>query len=484
MRIRTLVLLVVVAGLGTSCNSKSLRPGYCKSNADCSGSMCDTRDGGSFMCVSVDGGTDQGKTDGGDGGSPKPFRCDASMQCLDRDAAAPICAVEAGSCFGCLSDHDCPDTTKPICGTDHVCRPCNATKNPDCAAHPGQLACVAGSCVECASSAGCTTATAPICGSDNKCHACQADSECVAKDSTAPGICMSPGDGHCATSAEAIYVQFSASGCTGATGSAGSPYCAPNDGVAQLQPSRSVIIIVGAANSQMTLNTTSVSPVIVGRKDSGNNVGSILAGASTAITVSAGTVLIRDLTVDLGATAASKGIVATGTSTKVTLLRVISSLGTGVGIDAESGAELHMDRVLVQNGSAGGVLINGARYEIVNSIIANNNYGVQFSASASAVAGGMGFNFNTLVGNGAAASCDPSQKLPLTASIIAGTNLNCMIANSLTTAPAFDTARPYHLTAKTACPNGDPSLFPPDDFDGDSRADPLDCGADQYFATP
>jgi hypothetical protein len=240
------------------------------------------------------------------------------------------------------------------------------------------------------------------------------------------------------------------------------------------------VIIVGAANNQMTLNTNAVSPVVIGRKDSGGNIGSIPAIAATALTASAGTVLIRDLTVNAGTTSTSKGILVTGTSTEVSLLRVTASLGTGLGIDAEAGSEIHMDRILVQNNSAGAVLINGASYEIINSILATSNYGVQFSAAAVPASGGMGFSFNTIVGNGAASSCDPTHPQPLTASIVAGTNLNCTIANSLTTAPTFQTAQPYHLMAKTPCPNGDPSTFPPDDFDGDLRTKPLDCGADQY----
>src|ERR1022692_2596652 len=124
MRIRALILgvLVAVAGLTMSCNSKNLRPGYCKTQADCmSGTTCDTRDGGgTFMCVG-DGGTGGmgGKTDGGGGSGGHPFRCDASVQCGDHDAAAPVCEVDAARCVECIGDTDCKDTANPICGPTH-----------------------------------------------------------------------------------------------------------------------------------------------------------------------------------------------------------------------------------------------------------------------------------------------------------------------------------------------------------------------------
>ena len=62
----------------------------------------------------------------------------------------------------------------------------------------------------------------------------------------------------------------------------------------------------------------------------------------------------------------------TGTGTKLRLVRVTVSLGTGLGVQADTGAELRMDRCLVQNNSVGGILINGASYDIQNTIIANN----------------------------------------------------------------------------------------------------------------
>jgi hypothetical protein len=184
-------------------------------------------------------------------------------------------------------------------------------------------------------------------------------------------------DGHCATSGEVIFVQFNASGCPSPDGSAANPYCAPNDAVAQLTAARHVIVIVGAANSQMALATTGKSPVVIGRKTSSGSAGSIPANATNALAISSDTVLIRDLTVNAGTTSTSTGIKVTGgAGTNASLLRVTASLGTGLGIDAESGATLTMNACTVTNNSmGGGILLNGAAFDIEDTTVTNNGPG-------------------------------------------------------------------------------------------------------------
>src|SRR5665213_1154848 len=491
MQMRFLMVAAAVLGLVVSCNSKNLKTGYCNTNADCPGSSCDTKDGGTFKCLPIDGGAGgaAGKSDGGGGkggsgggggSGGHPFRCDATTQCSGRDdGAAPVCELDAASCVGCVVDGDCTeDMTKPVCGSDHTCGPCVMGTTNQCAGHTGKTVCSrSGACVECVTSSDCTAdKTKPICGTTNQCQPCVADSDCTA----APGVCMT--DGHCATPTEVLYVQFNSSGCPTPDGSLGNPYCAPNDAVGHLAPGIDVIIIVGAANNQMMLNTNEVSPVVIGRKDSGGNAGSILAGAATALTVSAGTVLIRDLTVNAGTISTSKGILVTGSSAKVSLLRVTASLGTGLGIDAENGASLGMDRCLVQGNSVGGVLVSAATYSIQNSIIAGNGYGVKFAASATST--GSQFSFNTIVGNlGDADTCDSNNMLTLNNSVILGLNDSCNLVNVFTTAPTgLETVAPYHLTAPIGCPSNQPTVFPSDDFDGVPRTSPIDCDADQYAA--
>jgi hypothetical protein len=198
----------------------------------------------------------------------------------------------------------------------------------------------------------------------------------------------------------------------------------------------------------------------------------------TGITVASDTVLIRDLTVNLGSTSTSEGIAVTGASTKVTLLRVTVSLGTGLGVDAESGAILTMDGCYVTNNSVGGVFVSGAGYSIQNTVIANNGYGLQFSTPLAANAQ---LRFNTILNNPVAATCDHTNTETFTNSIFAGPMVNCNVTDSVTTVPTFSTARPYHLTAHLVCPTA-PAVgtFPDHDIDGDSRIGTIDCGADQF----
>ncbi|HSZ83838.1 MAG TPA: right-handed parallel beta-helix repeat-containing protein [Polyangia bacterium] len=280
-------------------------------------------------------------------------------------------------------------------------------------------------------------------------------------------------DGHCATTSEVIFVEFNNGGCAGADGTSAKPYCAPNDGVAQLAAGRNVIVLLGASGDRMTLNTNGVSPVIIGRSS-----GSVPATAATAITVLSDTVLIRDLSVNAGTAPTSKGIAATGASTKLTLLRVTASLGTGLGVDAESGATLTMDECYVLNNSTGGILVNGAGYSIQNTVIAGNGYGVQFSAPVSA---SSQLRFNTVVNNPIASTCDLTSTETFTNSIFTGPMVNCSVTDSVTIAPAFSTARPFHLTAHLPCPTAPAAgTFPDHDIDGDARTGTIDCGADQF----
>jgi hypothetical protein len=252
------------------------------------------------------------------------------------------------------------------------------------------------------------------------------------------------------------------------------PYCTLGGGASALNTTQHILVVRGAMSDRLVLATPGISPVIVGRNSTSTGAASIPATNGTAITVSTDTVLIRDLAVNLGSTGA-KGVVATGTGTKVSLLRVTANLGTGLGIDAESGSALSMDECYVTGNSAGGVLVNGASYSIQNTVIAGNGYGVQFTAST--VTAGSQFWFDTVVGNSNAVICDPGNPQTLTDSIIIGVPVSCMVTNSVTTMPTLTSS--YHLTAHLACPMT-PTSSPAHDIDGDSRTPPIDCGADQF----
>jgi hypothetical protein len=134
-----------------------------------------------------------------------------------------------------------------------------------------------------------------------------------------------------------------------------------------------VIVILGNTNSQMALATTGLSPVVIGRKNSSGVAGTVPATAATALSISSDTVLIRDLTVNLGGGATSTGILVTGAGTNVTLLRVTASLGMGLGIDAETGTTLAMNNCTVTNNAmGGGILLNGGAFDVEDTTITGN----------------------------------------------------------------------------------------------------------------
>src|SRR5262249_43534019 len=149
---------------------------------------------------------------------------------------------------------------------------------------------------------------------------------------------------------EVIFVDYSATPCPGA-GTSASPLCSLPSAMAALFVGRNVIVIRGPADDKLTLNTMSVSPVIIGRKNAAGANASVPAGAGTAILVSSDQVLIRDLAIAGGTASTSKGIVVSGpvsgAMTTLTLSNVTVSLGMGLGIQADTNAQLTMDRCVV-----------------------------------------------------------------------------------------------------------------------------------------
>jgi hypothetical protein len=199
------------------------------------------------------------------------------------------------------------------------------------------------------------------------CRGCKSDSECS---NTGPGICLD--SGHCVADDEVVYVEFSATGCTGADGFSSKPFCVPSDGVNRLGAKRNVLVLRGPMNGQLTLGTTSVSPVVVGRPN-GQGDASIPANAGTAVTVSSDHVVIRDVTVNGGTGVGSKGIVVSGNGTTLLLRNVTVSLGAnGLGIEADTGAMLTTDHSVVTGNPKGGIFLNGAGFDLENTKVTSN----------------------------------------------------------------------------------------------------------------
>jgi hypothetical protein len=358
VRAPSFAALALVAGLAAGC--WQLKSNRCDQDSDCGGAgTCNLT---TRVCLSHDAGPDV------------PMRRDSgSDERMDAATDRPVSCTQSS----------CIDKMKPICASPHdgalaICGAC--TEKEQCVALAnGNPACnmMTGECVACVDSSTCS-GTTPVCNTTtNACAKCAVDSDC----STAPGVCMR--DGHCAMSSEVIFVQYSASGCPNPNGTAAKPYCNLSDATTRLTASPNgptAVVVLGAANDQLTLGTTGIQPLIVGRPVSGTP-GSISAVAGTAITISSDDVQIRDLTVNAGSQKTSKGVLATGNGTKLTLTRVMVSLTTGLGIDAESGVTLAMDHSTVSANSAGGILLNGAAFDIENTTVTGNGPGLTGSTS-------------------------------------------------------------------------------------------------------
>ncbi len=225
--------------------------------------MCDNRDGGTFMCISMDASTDGDAgggdaADGGDAAADVPFRCKGPSDCSD--GGAKVCERDAGMCVECLEDTDCSETTKPICNL-----------------------------------------------STRMCERCTTDSQCAAKVPN-PGICMFHQDGRCATDDETIYVE-SKSGCLSATmptgGTMATPFCRLQDALSAIG-ARRLLFVRGSADvgntSIQNLSGTQISIVGPGTRITA-------AVGSPGLKVTGSDVYVRGIKI-LGDSGTDMGIVA------------------------------------------------------------------------------------------------------------------------------------------------------------------------------
>jgi hypothetical protein len=147
-------------------------------------------------------------------------------------------------------------------------------------------------------------------------------------------------DGRCATDAETIYVQKTAN-CPAADGTAMAPYCSMDGAVAAVGATRDLIVArgtVGGASSAFAGGTTQIS--IIGQMNA--TIGNV---NSPAIQLASGDMYVRN--VKLGPS-------------------------TAIGCQGDAGSILRLDHVLVTGNSGGGILLNGAAFDIENTTVTNN----------------------------------------------------------------------------------------------------------------
>jgi hypothetical protein len=162
-------------------------------------------------------------------------------------------------------------------------------------------------------------------------------------------------DGHCATDSETVYVQNSAGCSTTATGgTAAMPFCAAATGVgsATATTGKDLVVVTGTLATGSATITATAPLSIVGK----SNAIIVPAALNPGVTITAGEIYLRNLTVQGS-----------------------SSLATGIGIkaapDAGSTVTLHMDTCAVKSNPGGGILLNGAAFDIKNTTVSNNGSG-------------------------------------------------------------------------------------------------------------
>jgi hypothetical protein len=412
--------------------------------------------------------------DAADASDSKTAICMADNDCAGTDAGTPACEIngDAGArCVECTKNTHCGGD-KPVCDTKaDKCVQCTGeATNAGLECKTGTLnVCdmTAMSCVECLGNSNCSGAK-PIC--DGKaCRACKADAECGG-----PGICLDTGA--CATDAQTVFVEYNSNGCANADGTTSKPYCKAADAVAALVGNKAVILIRGPIPDQLSFSTALAGPVtVVGRINGTGEPPTIPLTVATGISVTAGTVIARDLNITGGTSTSAIGVVVNGANVSLTIRRVSITTGKGTGAQASGSSTLVMDQCVVKDKSEDGLVIDSASYAVTNSAFVNNGSGVRFTNAK----GTQQFVFNTIVNaTGNAATCDLTNAQKLSASIVAGHVASCMLDNCVTTAPTFDSSG-YHLTGHFSCPSAPPAT-PNYDIDGDLRSAPIDCGADQF----
>jgi hypothetical protein len=192
---------------------------------------------------------------------------------------------------------------------------------------------------------------------------CTGNSDCVASNGADPGVCLSNQGRRCATAGDVVYVQNTAACDELGTGTVDKPFCTLATALVRNSSfKRPAVLIrgtVASGGAQLQGRTNDPLLTIIGQQ-SARVVGSLL---SALLLVDGGPVFIRDVTF--------------GGS-------------DGVGISAKNGATLTLDHVTVAQNSGGGILVDGAAFDITNTAITNNGPSSDLSWGGMRVQGSIG----------------------------------------------------------------------------------------------
>jgi Right handed beta helix region len=405
----------------------------------------------------------------------------ANTFCRSSFPGQNFCSAD-GSCVECLISTDCPPApvaTNPICAANK-CAGCQS--DDQCQQKTNGLfpACdtLHGACVGCTADRHCNRdVTRPICDvAAGNCVPCASDAQCIAKlgGAHSPGICMSHQNGRCATDAETIYVEKRVGCPPGGTGSFLDPFCQTSEAIAvalTAVPPRRLIVLRGVGpHLAFAARITGAEVSVIGESGAG---ATIAPGAAVGIRLTLGELYLRNITV--------RG-------------------GLDVGIIAEGGSSIRINGCTIME-NKGGLLVNGAGFDIRNTVIANNllttvpnsippNIGYAGVFLRLAPQRTASFQYNTIVNNeqvGLSCAEDYHPRGLLVFNNLPSDLSGCIPTPASSSVvgldPKFDPERQFHLTAASPCLNkgiaSDPVF---DDIDGESRPQGMgrDCGADEF----
>jgi hypothetical protein len=271
----------------------------------------------------------------------------------------------------------------------------------------------------------------------------------------------------CATDAETIYVQRTSSCASAVASTAGTseiPYCTAQLGVNAVTSAKRVVVLRGPDPlSSIEFATVGAQVTIFGQGGAALEPG----GTGPGIRTTAGDVYIRSLAVRRGAFE---------------------------GIVAEAGSIIRLNRCVIENNSRGGILLNGAGFDITNTVIAVNGPG---DTPGLGIWGGIGLIppppgvparlvNATIVGNPSGIACSAPLVGDVAGLIVAKNTViqigsACMIPSCCTGDPLLSPT--YRLTQGSPCIDKLPAnMSAPDDIDGEARprGPASDCGADEF----
>jgi hypothetical protein len=508
---RAMALLLVVVGLAAAACGTKARKIPCADDGACPlGTICAVV-GPESLCVDrapetvsgaeadasqadANGARDAARADVRDAGLEagavdlgRPPECDEATTCAV--PARPHCAVDLRKCVECTTADHCPDD-KPYCNASGACVGCteaamgcvhakNGDKRPHCEMTSGRCqACVAHD--HCGAGQVCKDK-----GGAKDCGACTVDADCVGSWGAEPmaGVCL---EGACPLRKDVVYVAGrvgcpDGAGMGAGIGSYDNPFCDLGYAmtIAMGKAPRIVVLKAGRSVAGFTFTGGADRVTLVGEK--GAQIG---PAPGIGISVKAGSLHVRGIKVVGAGNANDHGVYAEGSSM------------------------LKLDRCVVE-GNNGGIYVNGASFEITNTVIAGNRaatatilipmtgmVSVPFAGAFLLPRAGEAakrFEWNTVVNNaGIGVRC--ASALPVKALLLDGNratpgapaqNLElCADEGSSMDAPLFSEAEPYHLSSRSPCrnPAGAGATGPSHDLDGDLRPQEgaLDCGADEY----